>query len=79
VEIIGVTDDAYSSTFYDSFGNVNTSSVEIAGDVIRWLGEHTRRTATLTDGGVTQVAHHESSPDSVAWSASMEVTLRKNA
>jgi hypothetical protein len=38
VEIIGVTDDAYASTFYDSFGNVHTSSPEIAGDVIRWLG-----------------------------------------
>jgi hypothetical protein len=79
VEIIGVTDDAYSSTFCDSFGNVHTSRVEIDGDVIRWLGERTRCTATITDRGMTQVAHHESSPDGVAWSASMEVTLRKIA
>jgi hypothetical protein len=79
VEIIGVAGDAYSSTFYDSFGNVHTSRVEIDGDaVIRWLGELTSCTATFTDGGMTQVAHHESSPGGVAWSASMEVTLRKN-
>jgi hypothetical protein len=79
VEIIGVNEDAYSSTFYDSFGNVHTSSVEIVGQVIRWLAERTRCTATFTDGGMTQVAHHESSPDGVTWSASMEVTLRKIA
>jgi hypothetical protein len=75
-EIIGVTDDAYSSTFYDSFGNVHRSSVEISGDVIRWLGERTRCKATFTDGAMTQMAHHESSPAGVVWSASMEVTLR---
>ena len=79
MEIIGVTGDAYSSTFYDSFGNVHTSRVEIDGDAIRWVGEGTRCTATFTDGGMTQVAHHESSRDGVTWSASMEVTLRKNA
>jgi hypothetical protein len=28
---------------------------------------------------MTQLAHHESSPDGVVWSASMEVTLRKTA
>ena len=78
VEIIGVVGDAYSSTFYDSFGNVHASRVEIDGDVIRWIGELTRCTATFTDGGLTQVAHHESSPDGVTWSPSMEVTLRKN-
>lgn len=75
VEIIGLTPDASSSAFYDSFGN----AVEIDSDVIRWLGERTRCTATFTDGGMTQVARHESSPDGVAWSASMEETLRKNA
>ncbi len=79
LEIIGVSEDAYSSTFYDSFGNVHVSRVEIEGDVMRWLGERTRCTATFTDGGRTQVAHHESSPDGVTWSASMEVTLRKVA
>ena len=78
LEIIGVAGDAYSSTFYDSFGNVHASRVEIDGDVIRWIGELTRCTATFTDGGLIQVAHHESSRDGVTWSPSMEVTLRKN-
>jgi len=50
----------------------------VDGDVIRWIGEHTRCTATFTDGGLTQVAHHESSPDGVTWSPSMEVTLCKS-
>jgi hypothetical protein len=77
VEILGVAGDAYVSTFYDSFGNVHTSRVEIDGDVVRWLGERTRCTVTLTDGGMTQVAHHESSPDGVTWTASMAVALRK--
>lgn len=70
--------DAYSSTFYGSFGNVHTSRVEVDGDAIRWLGELTRCTAIFTDGGLTQVAHHESSADGVRWTPSMEVTLRKN-
>ena len=34
---------------------------------------------TLTDGGMTQVARHESSADGVNWTASMDVTLRKVA
>jgi hypothetical protein len=33
----------------------------------------------LTDNGMTQVAHHESSVDGVSWAASMDVTLRKVA
>jgi hypothetical protein len=53
--------------------------VEIDRDVIRWIGERTRCTAIFTDGGLTQVAHQESSPDGVVCSASMDVTLRKNA
>jgi hypothetical protein len=79
LETTEVTGDGYSSTFYDSFGNVHTSRVEINGDVVRWIGESTRGTATFTDGGLTQVAHHESSPDGPVWAASMEVTLRKIA
>ena len=79
MEIIGAAGDGYVSTFYDSFGNVHTSRVEIHGNVIRWLGERPRCTATLTDGGMTQVAHYESSPDGVVWRASLEVTVRKTA
>lgn len=77
VEIIGVDGDAYRSTFYDSFGNVHQSRVEIDGDVLRWIGDRARCTVTMTDGGLTQVAHHESSTDGATWTASMDVTLRK--
>jgi hypothetical protein len=77
VEITGVDGDGYRSTFYDSFGNVHSSRVEVDGEVIRWLGERTRCTATITDDGLTQVAHHEASADGTTWAPSMEVTLRK--
>lgn len=79
MEIIGVDGDAYRSTFYDSFGNVHSSRVEIDGNTIRWLGERTRCTATITDDGMTQVARHEASADGAGWSQSMYVTLRKVA
>jgi hypothetical protein len=79
VEIIGVDGDAYFSTLYDCFGNVHRSRVEIDGEVIRWVGDRTRCTATITDGGATQVARHESSTDGVSWTPSMDVTLRKIA
>ena len=79
VSIIGVDGDAYDDTFYDSFGNVHRSRLEIDGDVHRWLGVdgRTRCTVTMTDGGTTQVAHHESSVDGATWTASMNVVLRK--
>jgi hypothetical protein len=79
VEIIGVDGGAYLSTLYDSFGNVHRSRVEIDGEVIRWTGGRTRCTATITDGGMTQVAHHESSADGAGWTPSMDVVLRKVA
>jgi hypothetical protein len=79
VEIIGVDGEAYRSTFYDSFGNVHHSRLEIEAEVIRWIGDRTRCTATISDGGTTQIAHHESSTDGVSWTASMGVTLRKVA
>ena len=79
VEIIGVDAGAYCSTFYDSFGNVHRSRLEIEGDVIRWFGDQTRCTVTISDGGMTQLARHESSADGVSWTASMDVTLRKVA
>jgi hypothetical protein len=77
VEIIGVDGDGYRSTFYDSFGNTHSSRVEIDGRVVTWTGERTRCTATITDDGSTQVAHHEVSVDGTTWTASMDVTLRK--
>jgi hypothetical protein len=79
VEIIGVDGDSYRSTLYDSFGNTHTSRMEIDGREIRWLAERTRCTATITDDGSTQVAHHEASSDRATWLPSMEVALRKIA
>jgi hypothetical protein len=79
VEIIGVDGEAYRSTFYDSFGNVHSSRLEIEGDALRWIGDRTRCTVTMTDDGRTQVAHHEASTDGVNWAPSMDVTLRKVA
>lgn len=79
VSIIGVDGDAYDDTFYDSFGNAHRSRLEIDGNVHRWTGlaGRTRCTVTLTDGGMTQVARHESSVDGVTWTPSMDVVLRK--
>ena len=79
VEIIGAEGEAYRSTFYDSFGNVHRSRLEIEGDVIRWVADRTRCTVTMSDRGMTQIARHESSADGVSWTASMDVTLRKVA
>jgi len=47
--------------------------------VIRWIADRTRCTVTMSDAGMTQIAHHESSTDGVSWTASMDVTLRKVA
>jgi hypothetical protein len=33
----------------------------------------------MSDGGMTQIAGHESSADGVSWTASMDVKLRKVA
>ena len=79
VSIIGVDGDAYDDTFYDSFGNAHRSRLEIDGDTHRWTGldGRTRCTVTMTDGGITQVARHESSVDGVTWTPSMDVVLRK--
>jgi hypothetical protein len=79
VEIIGVDGEAYRSTFYDSFGNVHSSRLETEGDALRWIGDRTRCTVTMTDDGTTQVARHEASADGVNWAPSMDVTLRKVA
>jgi hypothetical protein len=77
LEITGVDGDAYSSTFYDSFGNVHTSRLEVEGNVMRWIGARTRCIGEFTEGGTVQRAHHESSPDGETWRPSMNVTLRK--
>ena len=47
--------------------------------MLRWAGDRTRCTVTMTGDGMTQVARHESSAGGVNWTASMDVTLRKVA
>ena len=47
--------------------------------MIRWTGDRTRCTVTMSCDGLTQVARQESSADGVSWTASMDVTLRKVA
>lgn len=58
---------------------MHRSRPEIDGDVHHWIGVdgRTRCTVTMADGGMTQIAHHESSVDGVTWTASMDVVLRK--
>ena len=77
VEIIGVDGDGYRSTFHDSFGNVHVSRLDIEGNVLKWTGDRTRCTVTMTDDGMTQNARHEASPDGRNWAPSMDVTLRR--
>src|ERR1700690_1687229 len=48
VSIIGVDGDAYDDTFYDSFGNVHRSRLEIDGDGPRWIGADGRKRCTVT-------------------------------
>ncbi len=59
---------------HSAFGKIGETSV---GGVERWIADRTRCTVTMSDGGLTQIAHHESSADGVSWTASMDVTLRK--
>ena len=52
-------------------------AVAARGDTWTWNGETTRTTATFTDNGKTQTAHHERLDDEGNWVPSMEVTLTK--
>jgi hypothetical protein len=45
--------------------------------MVTWTGERTRCTATISEDGSTQVAHHEVNVDGTTWIASMDVTFRK--
>lgn len=77
VEMIGRADGGYFSTFYDGFGSVRQSRLEIEGETLRWVSDLFRCTVTLTDHGRTQLARHEASADGVHWTPAMNVTLRK--
>lgn len=58
---------------------VHSAFGKIGETAVGWAGDRTRCTVTMTDDGMTQVAHHESSADGVSWTPSMDVTLRKVA
>jgi hypothetical protein len=79
VEIIGddQTSDSYLSQFFDSRGNVSSSRLTVDDGVWTWLGERTRCTATFSEDGRVQTAHHERSDDRGLWTPTMDVTLRK--
>jgi hypothetical protein len=81
VEIISHDPDAgcYRTQLFDSQGNTNVSQLRLADGVWRWTGPRTRCTATFSDDGSTQAAHHEYSEDGETWQPSMTVTLRKAA
>jgi hypothetical protein len=79
VEIIGYDPCAgcYRSQLFDSQGNASVSQVRRADGAWTWTGERTRYTATFSDDGNVQTAHHEMSEDGLTWQPSMDVTLRK--
>ncbi|HEX6508637.1 MAG TPA: DUF1579 family protein [Chloroflexota bacterium] len=68
---------AYRSEFFDSRGNAMTSELGVDAGAWTWRAERTRCTATFSEDGRIQKAHHERSEDGVTWEPSMEVTLRK--
>jgi hypothetical protein len=79
VELLSYDGDsgAYRSMFVDSLGNTVTSRLSVQDGVWTWQGERTRCTATFSDDGRTQTAHHERRTDQGEWEPSMEVELRK--
>jgi hypothetical protein len=79
VEIIGYDPGAgcYRSQLFDSQGNASVSQLRLADGAWTWTGERTRCTATFSDDGSVQTAHHELSEDGRTWQPSMNVTLRK--
>jgi hypothetical protein len=81
VEIISYDPDAghYRSQFFDSQGNTTISQLSLADGVWTWAGPRTRCTATFSDDGRIQTAHHQASKDGMTWQPSMEVTLHKTA
>ncbi len=79
IEIIGRAPERgrYCSRFFDSQGNETASELTVRAGVWTWQGERTRCTATFSDDGRIQTAHHERSADGVTWEPSMDVTLRR--
>jgi Protein of unknown function (DUF1579) len=78
-EIIGydAASKKYRTYFFDSQGNISTQELTASGDTWRWNGEQARCTATFSELGKTQTAHHERLDEHGDWVPSMEVTLTK--
>ena len=79
IEIIGRDPErgGYRSWFFDSQGNATTSELTTQARSWTWQGQGARCTATFSDDGRVQTAHHERSADGVTWEPSMDVTLRR--
>lgn len=79
VELLSYDADAgaYRSLFVDSLGNSMISQLSVRDGGWTWQGERTRCTATFSDDGRIQTAHHERRTDHGSWEPSMEVVLRK--
>jgi hypothetical protein len=67
----------YRAQLFDSQGNTSVSQLSEADGVWTWTGQRARCTATFSDDGTIQTAHHERSDDGLTWQPSMDVTLRK--
>ncbi len=81
-EIIGYDDarQQYTTQFFDSQGNISSQELTVDGeraDTWTWSGERARCTASFSDLGKTQTAHHERLDEQGNWVPSMEVTLTK--
>jgi hypothetical protein len=78
-EIIGYDDatGAFRCFFFDSKGGITVETLVEGDGVWVWTGERTRCTATFSEDGRTQHAHHEWSDDGEHWHPSMDVTLTK--
>jgi hypothetical protein len=79
VEILGYDPETggYRSQLFDSFGNTSFSTLTVTEGVWGWVGALTRCTATFSEDGRIQTAHHERSEGGKTWEPSMTVTLRK--
>jgi len=83
IEIIGydAAGKRYTSHFFDSQGNVVTSTLTFDNGVWTWFGpwagQGHRATATFSDDGKIQTCLHERSEDGERWLPSMDIVLTK--
>jgi hypothetical protein len=83
IEIIGydAAGKRYTSHFFDSQGNVVTSTLTFDKGVWTWFGpwagQGHRATSTFSDDGTIQTCLHERSEDGEHWLPSMDIALTK--